>query len=367
MRFLRVRLRDFRNYREALLAPGPGLNLLVGPNASGKTNLLEALAVLGAGRSPRLKGAEQLVRRGAEVATLEARTEDEEGGESRVHVGLEVGGKRRIQLDGKPTRRLSELLVRSPMVQLFPDDLRMPGGSPSLRRAYLDQLACQLVPGFLASRKAEERALRQRNAALKARRPTREVAALDAPFLDRAAEVLEGRARALGGLRCALGELPNLFSGEPVGCEYWALGRDREQLRGKLAERLRATAPEERRYLSTQVGPHRDDFRILVAGLPVQGNVSRGQLRSLMLRLKLAETEALSRGRGRCPVLLLDDALSDMDSRRRRATLEHLGGVGQVFLSVPELGPDQPGDPCRFEVSGGTLRPAPGGGSTGRK
>lgn len=356
MRFLKVRLRDFRNYPEALLEPGPGLNLLVGPNAAGKTNLLEALAVLGAGRSPRLRDPGNLVRRGAEVASLEARTEDVGDLQSRIQVGLDLAGKRRIQLDGKPTRKLTELLARFPMVQLFPDDLGMPVGSPSLRRAYLDQLACSLVPGFVEARKAEERALRQRNAALKARRPLREVAALDPLFLSRAAIVLEGRSLAMKALGEALASLPEAHERERLECEYWALGRSREDLARRLEERLRATASEERRYLATQVGPHRDDFRILCAGLPVSGNVSRGQLRSLMLRLKLAETEAVARSRGSRPVLLLDDALSDMDPARRRATVEDLARRGQVFLSVPEVPEEMRRKHRCFVVSRGTVQ-----------
>lgn len=359
MRFLKLHARSFRNYREARLEPGPGLNLLVGENASGKTNLLEALAVVGSGRSPRLRGAELLVQRGAQTATLEAAYQDARGDTHKVSVGLDRSGRRRIHLDAKPTRRLSELLGRLPVVQLFPEDLAMPVGPPGLRRAFLDMVAAALVPGFLAVRQAEERALRQRNAALKAHRPSRELAALDPPFLDRAAEVLEARARGLAAVREAIEQLPRLYADEALELDYWALGRDRAMLRVTLEERLRATAPEERRLRVTRVGPHRDDFRIRLGGLPVPGNASRGQLRSLMLRLKLAEARAVEAARGHPPVLLLDDALSDMDATRRERTLEHLtASPGQVFLTVPEAPPG--GDPAarRFRVRHGTVTQA---------
>jgi DNA replication and repair protein RecF len=359
VRFLAVQLENFRNYEAARLEPGEGLNLLVGPNAAGKTNLLEALAVLASGRSPRLKGAEVLVRRGAAVAHLRARVEGSPGEAHRVEVGLGRDGKRRIKLDGKPTRRLSELAGRLPLVQLFPEDLRMPAGSPSRRRAWLDALAALLVPGFVATRKAEERALRQRNAALKARRPAREIRALDGPFLGRAVEVLAARARAIEDLRRALGALPPSLESERLEVDYWAAGKTPGLLRTRLEERLVATAPDERRLLATQIGPHRDDCKIRIGGLPVSGNASRGQLRTLMLRLKLAEAEAVREVRRERPVLLLDDALSDMDTPRRRRTLGNLAQVGQVFLSVPEVPEARGGPKARvFVIRAGTLHTA---------
>ena len=337
MRFLAVHLKNFRNYEAARLEPGEALNLFVGPNASGKTNLLEALAVLASGRSPRLKKADLLVRRGAGAAHLEARVEGSPGETHRVEVGLGADGTRRIKLDQKPTRKLSELAGRLPLVQLFPEDLRMPAGAPSRRRDWLDALAALLVPGFVTTRKAEERALRQRNAALKARRPARELHALNGPFLGRAVEVLAARARAVEDLRRALETLPPAMESERLEVDYWAAGKSPELLRTRLEERLVATGPDERRLLATQVGPHRDDCKIRIGGLPVSGNASRGQLRTLMLRLKLAEAEAVRDVRRERPVLLLDDALSDMDVPRRRRTLATLAGVGQVFLSVPEV------------------------------
>lgn len=361
MRFAELRLQNFRNYAAAALAPGPGLNLIVGPNASGKTNLLEACALLVSGRSPRLKGAELLVRRGAAVASLAATLEGSPGVTHKVQIGIEAGGKRRIRFDGKPARRLSELAGRFPVVQLFPEDLRLMGGAPGRRRAWMDGVAALLVPGFVAARKAEERALKQRNAALKARRPSREVAAFDAPFLDRAAEVLAARARAIEALRAALGSFPKPLEGERLGVEYWALGADVATLRTRIETRLYATQAEERRYLATQVGPHRDDCRFRLGAVAVAGNASRGQLRTSMLRLKLAEAEAVWVTRRERPVLLLDDALSDMDEGRRRRTLDVLAGVGQVFLSVPEA-PAAPGDATRvFAVAAGTVGAASAG------
>lgn len=342
MRFEDVELREFRTYPGTRLAPAPGLNLVTGANAAGKTNLLEALALLATGRSPRVGELAGTVRIGAPAAGLEARLADDRGGEHRVRVRLEAGGERRVALDGKPVTRLSQLAGLFPLVQLFPEDLGLPTGPPAGRRAYLDLLASLVVPGYLKLRQEEERAVRQRNAALKQGRPARELAALAVPFLDRAAEVHGLRAKALGLFRTALAGLPAVLGREQPGLEYWAEGHPTPALRARLAERLEATRDEERRLKATQVGPHRDDFRIRLADQPVAGgHASRGQLRTLLLRMKLAEAALLRQVRSEAPVLLLDDALSDMDPSRREATLEVLREGVQTFLSVP----DRPGDP----------------------
>lgn len=357
MRVLRVELDDFRSYRQARLEPAPALNLVTGPNAAGKTNLLEALAVLTAGKSPRVKDSENLVRReGEEVARLKGTFLDGKGARHEVVVTLARAGGRKIRLDGKPLRKLSQLVGLFPVVQLFPEDLALATGAPSLRRSYLDGLSARVVPGYVRLRQQLERVLRQRNAALKARRPERELRAQDQPFLERAARIHHLRAGVVGRLREALGALPRAVEGEEVRLAYWAEGRDLGDLLVTLERRLKATAEEERRLKHTRVGPQRDDFRIELGGVAVQENASRGQLRSLLLRLKLAEAALVTTARGEAPLLLLDDALSDMDQARTARTLDHLGSRGQVFLSTPGVpGPVGPGGRI-FTVDSGVLK-----------
>jgi DNA replication and repair protein RecF len=353
----RLELRDFRSYSSLEVAPGPGLNLVTGANAAGKTNLLEAVAVAATGRSTRLKKGQALVRRGADQARVRAQFKDPDEGPGREHqveVTLDVSGGRRVRLDGKPVRRQSDLEGKLLLVQLFPEDLAVATESPGRRRAFIDSLCVRLEPGYLRMRKELERLLRQRNAALKARRPDRELQALDAPFLDRAARIHHSRARALVRLREVVARLALLPDGEELGLEYWAEARELPEIQELLAIRLRATRGDERRLGSTRVGPHRDDFRLQLGGVPVRDDASRGQLRSLLLRLKLGEAALLREQRGKAPILLLDDALSDMDPGRARETLSRLQGWGQVFLTVPAPPAAPPPDSRAFRIAPGT-------------
>lgn len=354
MKVLLLELQDFRSYERARLEPAAGVNLLVGANGLGKTNLLEALVTVATGRSPRSRKIDVLVRRGAERARLRAVYEDAAGVEHELVVLLERGGGRKLRLDGKPARKLSELLGRLPVVQLFPEDLATATGSPGLRRTWLDALASACVPGYVKLRLEFERVLRQRNAVLKARRSQRELDSHTPPFLDRAARVHAARAKTVVGLRRHLEEVRPLFETEAPGIDYWAAGLEPRAIRERLAGRLDATGAAERRLLATQVGPHRDDLRMRIGGEPVDEVASRGQLRTFFLELRLAEAGLVQEARGTAPVLVLDDALSDMDEGRRRRTLGHLTSRGQVLLSVPEPpGPPPPGG-ATFSVASGT-------------
>lgn len=354
MELQRLEGKGFRNLEPFALQFSSGLHLILGANAAGKTNLLEAMAVLLRGRSPRIRDTPDLIHHQREFTHLKGKLEVQ-GISHALTLGLEKSGTRKLSLDQKPTRRLSELVEKFPLVTLFPEDLEIPKGSPSGRRAYLDRLAAQVVPGYLALRSRFEKVLRQRNAALKSRRPEREIRAYDPGFLREAVAIFQARNQVLQGLLACLAHLPEARSGESLEIEYWVRGREPEAIRRSLEHRLLATASDERRLKATQAGPQRDDFRISLSGVAVGPHASRGQLRSLMLRLALAEAQLVEEHRRVAPILLLDDALSDMDRARRNQTLSHLIGRCQVFLTAPEV--DQVPNPVRiFSVEAGRIQ-----------
>ncbi len=353
MRLQRLRIQDFRNYRQLELSPGEGLNLLSGPNAAGKTNLLEAVAMLATGRSPRHREPRHLIRSEAFSFHLAGEWHEALGSVRRLEVAMDASGRRRIRIDGNETRRRIDLVGLVPLVELFPEDLQLASGPPAGRRVYLDRLAAGAIPGYVPLRQEFERILRQRNAALRASRPDRELRALDEPFLDRATRVHAARAEAVRRLSEAM-QAGGAERGEDPVLEYWASDLGPERIRARLEERLAATRGAERRLGSTQVGPQRDDFRLRLGGQPGVAHASRGQLRSLLLQLKLGEADSLLRATREPPVILLDDALSDMDPGRRRHTLERLSGRGQVFLSYPEALVLPPGSCNRtFRIASG--------------
>ena len=237
MQFQSLAGQNFRNLKPFKLEFSPGLNLILGQNASGKTNLLEALGVLVRGRSPRLKNATSLIQHGMNFTHLEGRVEEGDEVDS-IHFGLDEAGKRRLKLNQKPTRKLSELVYRYPIVTLFPEDLEVPKGSPSLRRAFLDRLASQVISGYLPLRSRFEKILKQRNAALRTGRPQREVMAHNPGFLREAVEIFQIRSQVLENIKLELKELPEAKESETIEIEYWAFGKNAETIHQILESRL---------------------------------------------------------------------------------------------------------------------------------
>jgi DNA replication and repair protein RecF len=354
----RLELTDFRSYAELDARFAAGGNLLVGPNGAGKTNVLEAIYFLAVARSPRTAREADLVRRGADGFRIAAQL----AGEHRLAVSYHLRGGRTWTLDGKP---LARAFGRVTVVFFSPDDLWLVKGGPSGRRALLDRVLLQVRPLHAEQLAAYEDALAQRNALLrevKARRAGRAMLEVwEQQLVEYGVAVAQRRsaiAAELGSRARALHA--SLAPGEDLSCAYVSGITEQEAapaaagLREAFAAALAEARPREIERGFTLIGPHRDDWRILVNGLPLRGFGSQGQQRTAVLALKLAERAALEAETGRPPVLLLDDVLSELDGRRREAVRALTEGAGQAFLTSTE--PE--GRPAAvFRVGGGQLRP----------
>ena len=357
----RLGAREFRNYESLEVHLPAGLAVVCGPNGAGKTNLLEALYFGCTARSPRTSNERELVRRGAAVARLEVDTRDS-AASHRIEVGFEPGEGKRLRVDGSLVDNLSRSEVR-PLLNVFlPERLELVKGAPAGRRAHVDQLVAALWPSRAATRIAYSRALGQRNALLLRIRAGASSAdgldAWDAELAGLGMRLMEDRAEAVEGLRSPFAGLAAEL-GLPGRAELTYRPRskagDAETLAAELAERRPADL--ERGF--TAHGPHRDELQLQLDGVLLRAYGSQGQQRTALLALLFAERELLTSRRGRAPLMLLDDVMSELDRRRREllAGLLRSGGQAVVTATEAEHVPGAAGDEL-ICVTEGRVTPA---------
>jgi DNA replication and repair protein RecF len=324
-----VSLRDVRSYERLELELEPGLVLVTGPNGAGKTNLLEAVHVATQGLSFRTRQDAQLVRYGAVDGA--ARVSGHRG-EVAVETDVRVSARepKRIRLNGAVMSSAEELRSRVHALVFTPDRLAVVKGGPSARRAYFDRVLVRALPARADLPTAYASVLGQRNAAL------RRVAAglSDATALEPwsrqlvalAVQLVEARARVLSLLAPPFAER----AGE-LGLEGATLAYDADPpTQASLDERLSRDLERG----TTGLGPHLDEIRILSADRDLRTFGSQGEQRLAVLSLLLAEAEVLAAQVGVPPLLLLDDALSELDADRRRLLSDRLGLVGQTLVTA---------------------------------
>ncbi len=327
---------DFRNYRTLEYGPGPRLNVLIGPNAQGKTNLLEALGMLVAGRSFRTPRAAEIPRWGAEAATLTGELVRGEGSGARRDVRRTLSR----QDDGR-WQHAGESVEWARAIAFGWQDLEIVNGAPGARRSFMDGFAARLYPTHLAALVRYRQVLARRNRLLQQRASADDLAARLEPWNEQLAavgmELVDRRRKAVAALQT---ELARVFGAlctarSKVEVRYrTALGESSEPA-ALLAALHRAQRAEIVRG-QTLVGPHRDDLAIEIDGVDARAFGSRGQQRLVALALRLAEVLPVAEAAGTAPVLLLDDALSELDGGVREQVLRELGAAEQVFLTSPE-------------------------------
>jgi DNA replication and repair protein RecF len=337
----RVEVRAFRNLASADVQLGPRFNVVAGNNGQGKTNLLEAVYVLGTSKSFRTAKTSELVSFGSELASVRGRVMED--GESRIQsvgFGSGRGLVRQVKIDDKRPPTLVAYAVRTPMVVFHPGELSLSTGPNSERRRLLDRAALYLGAAASEELDAYTKAMRARQRTLE----TRGVQAKDLPDWEalcvrHGLALMDHRARAaqlLGeGATAAFRRIA--AEGLSLGVEY-APGAPRAG--DAFANELALRRPVDLRRGSAAVGPHKDDLVLSISGRPVRGVASQGQHRAVTLALKAAEIDVIGGARGVRPVLLLDDVSSELDRDRTFALFSFLRDQeGQVLLTTtrPEL------------------------------
>jgi DNA replication and repair protein RecF len=336
---------NFRNLVTPRVGFGPGVTAVVGRNAAGKSNLLEALYLGLSGELPYGKISET-VRLGESEGYVSATVEREDGVVS-TQIGL-APGRKVIRLDGQ-TVRTYELAKVTAAVLITPEDADLVHGAPALRRAYLDGLLSRLSLRYALLHREYTRVVDQRNAALKHADPALGVWTERLVELGDAVSAL--RARALLKIAATAGATYAEISGDdkPLGVSLLGAHED-------LADALAQSAAEERARGVTVVGPHRGDLLLTLGGHSVQAYGSRGEARTAALALRVAEYELLSEKHREAPVLLLDDFTAELDAGRREFLLQLAARAPQAVVSGTEAPPHAR---AHFFISGGQLRAEP--------
>lgn len=355
MALTQIAVRDFRNIAAADLVFSPQLNLITGSNGAGKTSLLEAVYFLGRAQSFRTSHPTSLIREGAEAFLVRGQLTDAHG--AVTSVGVQRDQKQlRVRMGGRPVHHLAELITHFPFQLITPDSHRLLDGGPRYRRRFLDWGVFHVEPAFFPAWQRYSRALRQRNAALRARMDVREIQlwdseliattgileALRRDYLDRLLPVLIGYVEALTDL---------------TGLEWeyrpgWARKHTYEQA---MQEGLEG----DRRQGFTRQGPHRADLLPTLEGEPAQERISRGQQKQIAVSLMLAQAAVYRQRTGRASLFLVDDLASELDATHRQRVLKLLRELeAQIFLTAIEAGSIQSDlwpEPRRFHVEHGRV------------
>ena len=322
-------LRDFRNYQALSYRPTGRLNVLSGRNAQGKTNLLEAIGVLLTGRSFRTSRLADLPAWGTDTALLTGELVHTEGTRT-VRRSL-----RRLE-DGT-WQSTGDSVSWARVIVFGWQDLAILNGVPAARRNFIDGFAGRLYPGHVPALLRYRQIVARRNRLLQARAAENRLAPWDEQLATAGMELIDRRRRAVAALQTELARVYPALVGARHKVEVGyrtALGEATEP--SALLEALERRRADELRRRVTLVGPHRDDLAIELDGIDARAFGSRGQQRLLALALRLAEVLPVTEAAGTAPVLLLDDALSELDPMVRVNVLREIQAAEQVFLTSPD-------------------------------
>lgn len=346
MRVLSLELANFRNYAALRFEPPEGACVLIGANAQGKSNLLEALALLALGKSFRTSRESDLVRIDAPAASVSARVRTRAGEQViACHIAREGSGARKRFLRNGRAVSYANFLGGVAAVTFVPSDLDIASGPASGRRRMLNAALSQATRTYYGDLARYAKTLAQKNAFL--RSPDAADRTLLATYNDQLAEsgarLVSARASYVRRLdrEAAAAHARWVGTHEALSVTYEPVPEQPDESPDAVAANLRAamdaSKPAELARKMALVGPHRDDVLLALRGLPLARFGSQGQQRTAVLALKAAEYALLRASAGEAPVLLLDDVLSELDAQRRRAFLDSIAGYEQAFITATDL------------------------------
>lgn len=350
MKLEKIKLNNFRNYGKEEVSFSDRVNIFIGENGQGKTNLLEAIYILSTGKSFKTARFGEMIRFNEDFFRVEGFFDEERS----VSIAVDRNKKKKIRIDGDLIKRNSEMMENFYSIIFSPEDLRIIKDAPKLRRSFIDREICQLDRLYFENLVMYNRALFQRNAILKEQGGELLLEAFDGELERYGREIIKSRRK---HIKDAAPFFRDIYDKMCQGREEAFIEYSPNVEEYQFADLLVSKRDKEFRMKTTLVGPHRDDLKIIINGRNGRVYGSQGQQRSAALALKLASIKMIEKIKGITPVLLLDDVMSELDQGRQEYLLSATEDI-QTFLtttngheSIIDLFPNN----SKYTIHGGNL------------
>ncbi|CAM3022848.1 DNA replication/repair protein RecF [Hathewaya histolytica] len=354
-----IQLVNFRNYNNQYIKPCRGINVFVGDNAQGKTNVVESIYYCSLGKSHRTNKDKDLIMWGKEEAYISIYI-NKERLDKKIELKIFKHGKKGVNINSVKITKISDLIGVLNAVIFSPEDLKIVKDSPSFRRKFLDIELCKLSKKYFFHLSQYKKALNERNAAMKKIKDMEVLNVFDLQLSKFGAEIIRERVKYIEKLNNKGGIIHKDITSEKENLEikYLTAVKDFENIEKDLYSLLLKNRGKDIEYKTTSVGPHRDDFSIEINGIDTRVYGSQGQQRTSVLTIKFASLEIIKEITGEYPILLLDDVLSELDINRQRYILGSLKNI-QTFITctgINEIEKYTTKDNCKiFKVSEGIV------------
>lgn len=361
MRINEIRLNNFRNYTTLKMCFNKRINVLVGDNAQGKTNLLEAISFLSTVRSFRIKDETDLIKKDCDIARVEGFVSSP-AGDKRLTVMITQTGKS-LLIHKNPVKRTSEFIGQCNAVLFTPADMDFFEAPPKVRRRMMDVELSKISPLYMENLNQYARLLKERNTYLKQDHPdieylevlSSQLVTLQVPIIESRREFLSFVTKRISAIFCEFME-----SDFDIDIKYESESEDSEDIAYKISQKMAASLKRDLAFKMTHVGIHRDDAKFTINDFDVSSYASQGQKRMLILALKMAILEFIVSKIDTYPILLLDDVFSELDSKKKEKFAQLLPKEVQIMITttaIDEINGWPASDTDVFVVKNGMIAP----------
>ena len=344
MHITEIKLNNFRNYGQQTVKFLPNINLIIGKNGQGKTNLLEAIYYASIGKSPKTSRDAELINWAQNRASFCVNFQ-KNSGTKKIEAIFSRQTKKAIKVNGVSLLKIGDLLGNLNVIFFSPDELKLVKDAPQDRRKFLDTDISQLSKNYFYQLTKYNKILDQRNKLLKNTQTPQVLEQTlpiwDIQLADVGAKIVFSRLKFLERLKGIARRAHRFLTSQNEELEIsyaGIIGQTEEEIKNKILEDLKRSKEKDIKLGFTNIGPHRDDIKLVVNSVDIRSFGSQGQQRTVALSMKLAELEIFKEEIGEYPVLLLDDVLSELDQDRQQKLINYVGRM-QTILTTTQYDP----------------------------